>query len=176
MRRFSVSLSLAVVVLLGLLASGVSTRAQDATPDAMSAMMAMATHPIVGAWEWDNDPDDPGTNISYALFHADGTYLEIGTDGQIDIGLWKPTGARTADVTFFFADVEPDPDVVVRGVAKMAAEVDETGNAITAPFTFEARAADGTVPFSGQFLALGTRLEVMPMVPLGTPVAATPAA
>jgi hypothetical protein len=60
--------------------------------------------------------------------------------------------------------------VLVRGVAKMAAEVDETGNAIAAPYTFEARAADGTVPFSGQFLALGTRLEVMPMVPLRTPV------
>ena len=81
---------------------------------------------------------------------------------------------RTADVTFFFADVEPDPDVVVRGVGKMAAEVDATGNTITAPYTFVARAADGTVPFSGQFLALGTRLEVMPMVPLGTPVAGTP--
>jgi hypothetical protein len=176
MRRFVISLSLAVVVLLGLLASGGSTRAQDATPDPMTAMMAMATHPIVGAWEWDNDPDHPGTEISYALFHADGTYVEIGTDGQVDLGVWEPTGERTADVTFFFADVEPDPAVVVRGVGKMAAEVDATGNAITAPFTFEARAADGTVPFSGQFLALGTRLEVMPMVPLGTPAAATPAA
>ena len=174
MRRFMMSLSLSVVVLLGLLASGVSTRAQDATPGAMTAMMAMATHPIVGAWEWDNDPDHPGTEISYAVFHADGTYVEIGTDGGIDVGLWEPTGARTADVTFFFADVEPDPDVVVRGVGKMAAEVDATGNTITAPFTFEARAADGSVPFSGQFLALGTRLEVMPMVPLGTPVAGTP--
>jgi len=140
----------------------------------MTAMMATATHPIVGAWQWDNDSDNPGTQISYAVFHADGTYVEIGTGGGIDLGLWEPTGARTADVTFFFADVEPDPDVVVRGVGKMAAEVDATGNAITAPFTFEARAADGTVPFSGQFLALGTRLEVMPMVPLGTPVAGTP--
>ena len=174
MRRFSVSLSFALVVLLGLLASGVSTRAQDATPDAMSAMMATATHPIVGAWELDNDPDHPGTEISYVVFHADGTYLEIGTGGQADVGVWEPTGERTADVTFFFADVEPDPDVVVRGVGKMAAEVDATGNALTAPFTFEAHAADGTVPFSGQFLALGTRLEVMPMVPLGTPAAGTP--
>ena len=52
------------------------------------------------------------------MFHADGTYIEIGTDGQIDIGLWKPTGERTAAVTFFFADVEPDPDVVVRGVGE----------------------------------------------------------
>jgi len=176
MRRLIISLSLSVVVLLGLLASGVSTRAQDATPDVMTAKMATATHPIVGAWQWDNDPDNPGTQISYAVFHADGTAVEIGTGGGIDVGLWEPTGERTADVSFFFADVEPHPDVVVRGVGKMAAEVDATGNAITAPFTFEARAADGTVPFSGQFLALGTRLEVMPMVPLGTPAAATPAA
>ena len=61
MRRLIISLSLSVVALLGLLASGVSTRAQDATPDPMTAMMATATHPIVGAWKWDNDPDNPGT-------------------------------------------------------------------------------------------------------------------
>ena len=55
--------------------------------------------------------------------------MEIGTGGGIDVGLWEPTGERTADVSFFFADVEPHPDVVVRGVGKLAVEVDATGNA-----------------------------------------------
>ena len=50
MRRLIISMSFSVIVLLGLLASGVSTRAQDATPDAMSAMMASGeTRP---ATEW----------------------------------------------------------------------------------------------------------------------------
>ncbi len=167
MRRLTVSLAIVVVLLFGVIATmSRSTAAQEDMT---------AEHPIVGAWEWDNDPNNPGTEISYAVFHADGTYVEVGSGGAVDVGVWEPTGERTADVTFFFADVDPDPDVVVRGVGRMAAKVDDAGNAINAPFSFEARAADGTVPFSGQFLALGTRLEVMPMVPLGTPAAATPA-
>ena len=58
----------------------------------------------------------------------------------------------------------------------MAAEVDAAGNAMTAPSTFEARDAQGTVLFAGELMPRGTRLEVAPTVPLGTAAAATPAA
>ena len=44
MRRFIVSLSLALVVLLGFVPGGMSLHAQEATPTAMSS------HPIVGTW------------------------------------------------------------------------------------------------------------------------------
>jgi hypothetical protein len=73
MRRFTVSLSLALAVLLGLVASGVSTQAQDATPEAMTAM---ATHPVVGTWELTGAIDDD-TFPYLAMFHAGGTYMEI---------------------------------------------------------------------------------------------------
>jgi hypothetical protein len=59
MRRFIVSLSVVAVLLLGVIATlGRGATAQEATPDT-PAMMAMATHPIVGAWRWTNDPGDP---------------------------------------------------------------------------------------------------------------------
>src|SRR5215208_108505 len=50
MRRLVVSLSVVVVLLLGVVATlGRGAIAQEATPDP-SAMMAMATHPFVGTW------------------------------------------------------------------------------------------------------------------------------
>jgi hypothetical protein len=166
MRRFTVSLAVVVVLLVGAIASmGRSTTAQEDMT---------AEHPIVGAWEWDNDPDHPGTDISYAIFHDDGTYTELNGNGTINIGAWEPTGERTADLTARNLFIDPDTNETFRGTLLLAAEVDETGNSITAPFTFEARNTDGEVVFAGEFLAIGTRIDVVPMVPLGTPMAGTP--
>ena len=106
-----------------------------------------AEHPIVGAWTWDNDPENPGIDLSYAIFHDDGTYTEVNSDGSVNIGAWEPTGERTADLTALFQFTDPDTDETIRGTLLLAAEVDETGNGITAPFTFQARDADGTVVF-----------------------------
>ena len=136
----------------------------------------MAEHPIVGAWTWDTIPTTRDQTSADAIFHDDGTYTEVNSDGSINIGAWEPTGERTADLTALFQFVDPDTDETIRGTLLLAAEVDETGNSITAPFTVEARNADGEVVFAGQFLALGTRIDVVPMVPLGTPMAGTPTA
>lgn len=53
MHRFILSLSL-VAVLLGFATSERASQAQDATPDP-AAMLAMASHPVVGAWRWTID-------------------------------------------------------------------------------------------------------------------------
>ena len=74
MHRFTVPL-LAVAVLLGSLVAGSARRgvaAQDATPVAVN----MVGHPVVGAWRIDNPPKDP-IPATYAIFHDDGTYLEV---------------------------------------------------------------------------------------------------
>ena len=34
-----------------------------------------------------------------AMFHGDGTYMEIYPWGAIFVGVWKPTGERTAEGT-----------------------------------------------------------------------------
>jgi hypothetical protein len=51
----------------------------------------------------------------------------------------------------------------------MAVEVNPTGDASIARFTFEARPANGPPELTGNFLAIGTRLAVEPMVPVVTP-------
>ena len=128
----------------------------------------MVQHPIIGGWRFENVVEaDRGVFVSYALFHADGTYAEVEPDGKVMIGVWQPTGARSADVTFFAQyPGAPGSDGIVRGEGRLAAELDETGNAMAAPFTYEARKLDGTIDFAGQFQANGTRLKVAPMVPL----------
>jgi hypothetical protein len=170
MHRYIVSLSLALVMLLGLAATmGRSTTAQESTPD------AMANHPVVGGWRWENDMGDGTSLFTYAAFHPDGTYVEsFGADGA-DIGVWKPTGPRTADLTLYSADGDPDPDVTVPVVSRQAIAVDETGDTITAEGTYQGLGDDGAVLFSGPGIARGARLEVLSVIPPGTPTVATPA-
>ena len=170
MRRFTVSLSLALGVLLGLVASGISTQAQDATP---AAMTAMATHPVVGMWEMTGAIDDD-TFPFLATFHGDGTYQEIYPWGSTFFGVWKPTGERTAEGTSVAYELVDDR--LLRGEGRWTAEVDETGNAIDTDGPFVARFEDGSIDLAIEGPAPGTRLEVLPVVPLaelvpgGTPV------
>jgi hypothetical protein len=146
--------------------------AQDAVPADLSG------HPVVGAWAWDTDADDPANALSYGILHPDGTYIELHPLVGAGVGVWLPSGERTADLTIFFQDIDPTPDGVAPGtlIIRVAIEVSPAGDALTAPFTSEGRAPDGTVLFANAFTATATRLEVEPMVPLGTPEAATPAA
>jgi hypothetical protein len=173
MRRLIISLSIVVVLLLSLVASlGSGTSAQEATPDA--AMMAMATHPVVGGWQWENDAGDGTIITSYAVFHADGTYTEAYSYGVTLIGLWKPTGERTADLLNLAVDVDPNPDVTLVAEGRQAVEVNDMGTTVTAEGHFQLRDSAGTVVFSGPALSRGTRLEVLPVAPFGTPAASTP--
>jgi hypothetical protein len=176
MRRFTVSLAVVVVFLVGIIATtGRSTTAQDATPDT-AAMMAMATHPIVGGWQLTNDLGGGNTFPSLAIFHADGTYSEALPEGSILTGVWQPTGERTGTLTLFENYVVEDK--LGHGEGRFMVEVDESGNAITESGIWVARFADGTIEFAGEVHSPGTRLEVAPMVSLdelvGTPVAGTP--
>ena len=93
MRRFMVPASILVVVLVGTITSRatLNTIAQEATPT------AMAGHPVIGAWRFDTNVDDPANPPSYAIFHADGTYMEFHPSVGTGIGVWEPTGERTAE-------------------------------------------------------------------------------
>jgi len=51
---------------------------------------------VVGVWRLVDDVADPlGDN--YGLFHADGTYVEVGV-GTTFLGVWRPTGENTLEV------------------------------------------------------------------------------
>ena len=91
-----IALTLAGTLALGALPNA---GAQDPPPD------DMAGHPVVGGWYWENSSTDPFDD-SFAVFHADGTYVEetpyIGTG----IGVWEATGERSADLIIVFQDIE----------------------------------------------------------------------
>ncbi len=172
MGRFALVFSVVAFALLGMLATGgASSGAQPATPAATIA------HPVVGTWQKANDAPGPGVNTAYATFHADGTYLEVDPNIGVGLGVWQSTGEHTADLIAVYQDIDSDPAVTAAGtvMVRQSVTVDETGDAFTAPFTVEVRIPDGTVVFTAAYTARGTRLQVEPIAPLGTPVMATPA-
>ena len=152
----------------------VTSRAQSAAQDAAPA--ALAGHPVVGAWWSANDAEGPGVNTAYVVFHGDGTYLEVDPNIGVGVGVWRPTGDRSAELTYVFQDIDPEPNATAPGTVtvRQAVEVDETGNAFVAPLSVDVRIPDGTVVFSAAYTAHGERLEIEPMGPPGTPAAATP--
>ena len=170
-RRLAVLVSV-LVVLAGLVSYArvnPSIAAQDATPaGGTGAQAATASHPVVGLWRTvvSNTGAEPFASLS--TFHADGTYTEVLPDGPVLSGVWRPTGERTAVVTaylnFFLGDR------LVRGEGRYTAEVDESGNALTEEGPFVGLYEDGSVAMAVESPATGTRLEVLPVEPLGTQV------
>lgn len=133
-------------------------------------------HPVVGAWWTANDAPGPGVETAYAVFHADGTYLEVDPNIGVGVGVWRATDERSAELTYVFQDIDPEPATTAPGTVtvRQSVEVDAAGDAFIAPLTVEVRIPDGTVVFSAAYTARGTRLHVEPMLPLGTPAAGTP--
>jgi hypothetical protein len=149
------------------------TAAQDASPTGMAATTA---HPVVGVW--DSTGGLEGETFPFlAIFHADGTYMEIYPWGTILMGVWRPTGERTAEATA--VTYELIDDRMARGEARFTAEVDQTGNTLYTDGTFVSRFEDGSINLAAGGPSPGTRLSVLPVLPLetltGTPAAATPA-
>lgn len=159
MRRTAVPAFLVVaVVSLVVLGRVAGTGAQDAT--------GLAGHPLVGAWVLDTDVADPTNGPTLATFSADGVYTQVETDGSAGIGVWQATGPQTADMMFH--GLNPDEDGGGWFTVRAAIEVAADGQSLTASYTLEIVAADGTA--SGQYgpgEVTGTRIAVEPM---GTPV------
>jgi hypothetical protein len=186
MRRFTASLSLALIVLFGLVASGISTRAQDATPDLMSAT---ETHPVAGTWTWVNG-EGADAFPSIATFHPDGSYIEVMPWGAVFMGVWQPTGERTATVTQVLNALDPseEGEKLMQAQGRATVEVDESGNTMIWEGLIVGRYQDESIAFEFDLeTSIGTRLLPQPMatldelkatpVPLGaaTPAAGTPA-
>src|SRR5829696_1215592 len=142
-------------------------RAQESGSD-------MTAHPLVGAWRVTNDPAEP----SYYVFHADGTALTSTAVAGVGVGVWRPTGERTADRSVWYVDLDPNPNHLEPGAAtgSTSVTVDESGTTFTETGTVQGKAIDGTVLFTIPSINIGTRLEVEPMAQLETVETATPAA
>ena len=117
-------------------------------------------HPLVGTWVIDPEVADPANPPSFDAFMADGTLVNIGSDGA-SVGAWEPTGPRTATMTFAgLVAGNPGAFFVLRGNL----EVDEAGDTLTGSHSFTLVAADGTVlaAFQGEG-AHGTRIHSEPL-------------
>lgn len=170
MHRIVVVVSLVAIALLGALPTftGPHAAAQDAAP-------ATATSPLMGTWWWENISDDPFDD-SYAILHADGTYVEETSYIGAGIGTWEVTGERSADLTIVFQDIEGglDPDAAAAFVPGtitfwLSLELDGTGNALTATGPVEVRSADGTLVDHFTFNGTATRFAVGRERPSATP-------
>jgi hypothetical protein len=141
MRRFSIFLSVVVVLLLGITVIGArpGAAAQEATPTTMNG------HPLVGTWLLDTNADDPANAPDVVVFTADGAYISVDAEGFPSLGVWEASGERSATVTIVSPGVEEE-DGAFFGTFMIRAtiDVDETGAAFTAQYTGEFVEADGT--------------------------------
>jgi hypothetical protein len=166
----------ALVVVAAAFASLIAVGARPAAVAEEATPTAMVDHPVIGTWWTANDAPGPGVETAYVVFHADGTYLEVDPNIGVGVGVWRASGERSAELTYVFQDIDPEPATTGPGTVtvRQSVEVDTTGDAFTAPLTVEVRIPDGTVVFSAAYTARGTRLQVEPMLPLGTPPLGTP--
>jgi hypothetical protein len=160
-RRFSISLVVVAIALLGMTTVGrgtLGTVAQEATP----VVGPVGPHPIVGSWLADTDADDPSNPPALFTFHADGTYFQSEVDG-VGVGAWVATGARTADLTIHSVS-QDESGAVIMFTVRASIEVASDGQSFTATYTLELTLPDGTSTGEyGPGTATGTRIAVEPM-------------
>jgi hypothetical protein len=166
---------------LGLALTGrnLDTFAQVATPT--TAPVPMADHPIIGVWQLDNDLQNPGINLSYAIISQDGSYTEHDVHPRVINGTWRPTGERTAAVIFIIQSLIPQGPLDAGEtptaysltpeyeVWHLDATVEESGNAFTTTGGFEAFNSTGAVVNTERYEGRGARMAVIPAAAVATP-------
>ncbi len=156
-----------IVAVLALVLGFAATTAQDASP------VATNQHPFVGTWLFDANAEDPANAPDVVRISADGGYISVNAAGLTALGVWEPTGERTAIVTVTSTGVDETGAPAGTFVLRASAEVDASGDAFTVSYTSEVVDPDGTgTGEAGPTVAAATRLTPEPM---GTPVAGTPA-
>jgi hypothetical protein len=121
---------------------------------------ATVGHPVVGLWSWDLAHMNPPGARAYAIFHADGTYVETNPFLHTGVGVWRSTGERTAALRIYYHDAGTDAGGHRRNVviAKGPVAVDETGQALTLMCRYEVTALDGAVVDAGAQTETATRI------------------
>jgi hypothetical protein len=160
--------TIVVAAVPGTLAGAAALGRRDLAHAAPSSTPAvMAAHPMVGVWRMTNDL---GGGITFpfpslAMFHADGTYIEDFPDAEsFSMGLWQPTGERTAIATIY--QVYLIDDKLAHGEGRFTADVDATGQKIMTNGTFVGTFEDGSIDLAVEGPTAGVRLGILPVAPL----------
>jgi hypothetical protein len=114
------------------------------TASVQGATADMADHPVVGLWQ-NAVTGTGGMPWTFSVYHADGTYHEWnGLKLGSALGIWRPTGERTADLVFIYQDTDPSAAESPGTVTfRMAITADATGNALTAMGDLDLRTPNG---------------------------------
>ena len=128
-----------------------------------------AAHPLVGTWLLDTDVDDPENPPEVDIFTADGGVISVDSAGETILGVWEPTGDTSATITFVSPSAEEE---TYFGLFMIRAdvEIDESGDAFDATYTFEVIDPDGNSAGEyGPGNAAATRISAeAPGNPIGT--------
>jgi hypothetical protein len=137
--------------------------AQDASPE-------MTTHPIIGAWFQQNDPNNPA-DVDYVVFHGDGTYNGVHPIAGPTIGVWQPTDEGRVDLTVKAVNISFDAGKYVAGTVHewYTLTVDGDGMTYAGPYAVELTSPDGTHVAGFESTTSATRLTVETMAQRGTP-------
>ncbi len=150
----------AIVVVLAFGAARI-VGAQDTEAD--------AAHPLVGTWLLDTDVDDPENPPEVDIVTADGGVISVDSAGETILGVWEATGDTSATITFVSPSAEEE---TYFGLFMIRAdvEIDESGDAFDATYTFEVIDPDGNSAGEyGPGNAAATRISAeAPGDPIGT--------
>jgi hypothetical protein len=181
MRRIPVLIAFLAIMLVTSLVLGFGpfqTNAQDSTPIATG-------HGFVGSWRLTATvPGSPSTQ-SLDTFMADGTYLDsdlpvpagaggeavtISTAGH---GVWQPTGANTAQVTFVDLVSDLQGNFLTVETISIQATLGADGNTFSGIFSVSVADPSGKVVAEVTGTVQGTRITLEPIevTPTGSPAA-----
>ncbi|MGD9715151.1 MAG: hypothetical protein AB7V46_24310 [Thermomicrobiales bacterium] len=161
MKRFLSVFAVLAAVVLGMSTIRFVASAQDDAD--------MTGHPILGAWSFDSDVNDPENPRSVLVFFPNGVVSEVENESPT-LGIWEPTAANTVAVTFRyeFADEEMGGEVGTF-IIRATLEVSEDGQTLSATYTLEVRYPGMPEGEFGPGTGEGTRLTIEPMgEPVGT--------
>lgn len=161
MRPLAMGSTLLGFIMTATLAVPPPTTAQDPSPGTYQG------HPLVGTWYIAADPAGPAGSESSpttAILHADGSYIQS-DPYTVGLGTWQPTGARAGSFTAVIHIVDT-AGAISRGMIRGTAEVAPDGHNLTAIYTFEQVARDGTS--SGEVAGSATGVRVL-VEPMGSP-------
>lgn len=158
------SLAVALLAAQALLTLTVGAAAQG------DATVALAGHPIVGAWLMDPVADDAGNTPSMTTIHADGTLQDQSIDG-VGVGAWVPTGWRSAVLTIHYRQLGGQGNSTGSTTVRASVITAEDGRSFQGTYTIEFSPGGVGDPGNGQLgpaVLTGERLAAQSMgIPVG---------
>jgi hypothetical protein len=142
--------------------------------------------PLVGTWQQHDLESSAATG--FVVFHADGTVVATRRYREVALGIWRPTGKRTAELVLIEllpvgrdTKATPDGEEIGTITYQETVTIDETGNTLSFEGTYDTRDASavslgGPLYVGSLTLAPATRVTFDQYPMLGSTTATTPAA